>query len=214
MPGATIAAGSPRTRSISVEAPPRISDGARPSPSARSGRQGRPEEVTTRSASRGPPARLSRRRPARRRRPRSCLSCRLRPARRDLLVPLCSSGGRATPLTASPAGWSSVGSVRGSSSVMATGYSDGRAGFFGYHARGPVAQRQSRRLLISRSWVQVPPGSPDPFHRPAHSVASPKPFEARTRGTDPDRTAVTADVLSPPGGGPCRSRRLRARARA
>ena len=31
---------------------------------------------------------------------------------------------------------------------------------FGYHARGPVAQRQSRRLLISRSWVQVPPGSP------------------------------------------------------
>ena len=33
-------------------------------------------------------------------------------------------------------------------------------GFFGYHARGPVAQRQSRRLLISRSWVQVPPGSP------------------------------------------------------
>ena len=31
-----------------------------------------------------------------------------------------------------------------------------------YHACGPVAQRQSRRLLISRSWVQVPPGSPSP----------------------------------------------------
>ena len=145
-----------------------------------------------------------------------------------------STGGFAAPAgsggpAASMAGWSVVGSVRGSSSVTATGYSDGRRGFFGYHARGPVAQRQSRRLLISRSWVQVPPGSPDPFHRPVCTVASPSQIEGGrgidradqplhrpggTRPAGPDRTAVTADVLNPPGGGRCRSRRRRARAHA
>ena len=51
-----------------------------------------------------------------------------------------------------------------------------------YHARGPVAQRQSRRLLISRSWVQVPPGSPSqalPCRGPA---ACPRRTPTRRRG--------------------------------
>ncbi len=54
-----------------------------------------------------------------------------------------------------------------------------------YHARGPVAQRQSRRLLISRSWVQVPPGSPVPGmpdRGPSSPARGARPLGDRARG--------------------------------
>ena len=57
---------------------------------------------------------------------------------------------------------------------------------------------------------------PDPIEggRGIDRADQPRTDPARPRGRGPHRTAVSADDLSPPGGGPRRSRRLRARARA
>ena len=170
--GATIAAGSPRTRSMSVAARPPTSGGAREArhPVRATRETGRSNDASPLPADR--PAWLSRRRLGRRRRPRSCRSCRPRPAQQDPSLPALSSVRPGSRRVAGSLG-------RRLAAALVLGHGDRllpvrHRGFVRVscpRARSSAAEQETLNLSVVGS---SPTGLTSPFHRPICTVASPQ----------------------------------------